>query len=155
MGSSVSDSPATSPRTELAAIFAAAILRLNQRPALKRLITDIEAGRIDCVVVYNPFTKATLHKLLTNITYLGKVRYKNEVHDGEHAAVVDPEIWKQTQAILQKNGRTGGRDVRNKFGALLRGLLRCVPQAPRRRLRIPQSSVDWPTCRTATAKAAT
>ena len=75
----------------------------------------------------NPFTKATLHKLLTNITYLGKVRYKNEVHDGEHAAVVDPEIWKQTQAILQKNGRTGGRDVRNKFGALLRGLLRCVP----------------------------
>jgi hypothetical protein len=34
MGSSVSDSPATSPRTELAAIFAAAILRLNQRSAL-------------------------------------------------------------------------------------------------------------------------
>src|SRR5579885_516871 len=33
-----------------------------------------------------PFTKKSLHKLLTNVTYVGKLRYKDEVHDGEHAA---------------------------------------------------------------------
>src|SRR5205807_9462749 len=31
------------------------------------------------------------------------------------------------QATLARNGRTGGALVRNKFGALLKGLLRCGP----------------------------
>jgi site-specific DNA recombinase len=74
-----------------------------------------------------PFTKTSLHKLLTNITYIGKIRYKGEIHDGEHAAIVDPAIWQRVQAVLQRNGRTGGALVRNKFGALLKGILRCVP----------------------------
>ncbi|MCA9563028.1 MAG: recombinase family protein, partial [Myxococcales bacterium] len=33
------------------------------------------------------FTKTSLHKLLTNVTYIGKLRYKDEVHDGEHEAI--------------------------------------------------------------------
>jgi site-specific DNA recombinase len=74
-----------------------------------------------------PFTKTSLHKLLTNVTYIGKIRYKNEIHDGEHAAIVDPAIWQRVQTVLQRNGRTGGALVRNKFGALLKGMLRCVP----------------------------
>jgi site-specific DNA recombinase len=55
------------------------------------------------------------------------VRYKDEVHDGEHAAIVDPGIWQRVQALLERNGRTGGAPVRNKFGALLKGIMRCVP----------------------------
>src|SRR5262249_28258500 len=74
-----------------------------------------------------PFTKTSLHKLLTNVTYIGKIRYKNEIHHGEHSAIVDPAIWQRVQAVLQRNGRTGGALVRNKFGALLKGILRCVP----------------------------
>lgn len=74
-----------------------------------------------------PFTKTSLHKLLTNVTYLGKVRYKDEVHEGEHDAIIDPDVWQQVQTLMQRNGRTGGAEVRNKFGALLKGLLRCVP----------------------------
>jgi len=72
------------------------------------------------------FTKTSLHKVLTNVTYRGKVRYKDEVHEGEHEAIVDPDIWQQVQTVMQRNGRTGGAKVRNKFGALLKGLLRCV-----------------------------
>ena len=72
------------------------------------------------------FTKTSLHKLLTNVTYLGKVRYKDEVHEGEHDAIIDPDVWQQVQTLMQRNGRTGGAEVRNKFGALLKGLLRCV-----------------------------
>jgi len=73
------------------------------------------------------FTKTSLHKLLTNVTYIGKLKYKDEVHAGEHAAIVTDDIWQRTQVLLQRNGRTGGAAVRNKFGALLKGLLRCVP----------------------------
>jgi site-specific DNA recombinase len=73
-----------------------------------------------------PFTKTSLHKLLTNVTYIGKVRHKNELHDGEQAALIDPSVWQRVQVLLQRNGRGGGALQRNQFGALLKGILRCV-----------------------------
>src|SRR4029450_2306493 len=76
-----------------------------------------------------PFTRTSLYRLLTNVLYAGKVRYKTEVHDGEHPAIVDPGVFHKAQALLRRNGSTGGAPVRNKFGALLKGLLRCVPCA--------------------------
>ena len=74
-----------------------------------------------------PFDKNSLFRLLTNVVYLGKVKYKDEVHEGEHDGIVGPEIWTRAQQILVSNGRTGGSAVRNKYGALLKGLLRCAP----------------------------
>ncbi|MBN1489496.1 MAG: recombinase family protein [Phycisphaerae bacterium] len=72
-----------------------------------------------------PFDKATLHVLLTNPIYVGKMRYKDELHAGEHEAIIDPELFDKVQQQLRQNGRTGGVEVRNRYGALLRGLLRC------------------------------
>ena len=74
-----------------------------------------------------PFDKSGLFKMLTNVAYLGKVRYKSEIHEGEHAAIVDAAIWQRVQNLLTRNGRTGGAAVRNKYGALLNGLLHCTP----------------------------
>ena len=75
-----------------------------------------------------PFTKTNLHYHLTNVAYLGKVKYKDEVHDGEQAAIVDAAIWQQVQALLQQNGRHGGASAEPKpFGTLLKGIVRCVP----------------------------
>jgi len=73
------------------------------------------------------FDKSSLFKLLTNVAYIGKVRYKTEVHEGEHDAIVDAELWQRVQQLLARNGRTGGAAVRNKHGALLKGLLHCAP----------------------------
>ena len=72
-----------------------------------------------------PFDKATLRQLLTNPTYIGKTRYKNELHTGEHEAIVDQELFEKVQNQLRSNRRTGGAEFRNRYGALLRGLLRC------------------------------
>ncbi|MEP0847343.1 MAG: recombinase family protein [Phycisphaerae bacterium] len=74
-----------------------------------------------------PFDKVTLFRLLTNPAYLGKVRHRADLYDGEHDAIVDEAIWRRAQALLQRNGSTGGGVVKNKYGALLKGLLRCVP----------------------------
>jgi site-specific DNA recombinase len=74
-----------------------------------------------------PFTTTSLYRLLTNVAYIGKVRYKQETHAGEHQGIVDPKVWQRVQVLLQRNGRTGGAVVRNRFGALLKGLLHCVP----------------------------
>jgi site-specific DNA recombinase len=72
-----------------------------------------------------PFDKSTLHQLLTNPIYTGKTRYKDELHAGEHERIIDQDLFDKVQHQLKLNGRTGGMEVRNKYGALLRGLLRC------------------------------
>jgi site-specific DNA recombinase len=73
------------------------------------------------------FTKTALHRLLTNVVYSGRVRYKSEIHAGEQSAIVDTGVFAEVQYLLRRNGRTGGAAVRNQFGALLKGLLRCGP----------------------------
>lgn len=72
------------------------------------------------------FDKGSLYQLLTNVAYIGKIKYKDEVHNGEQQPIVDAEVFAQVQTLLQRNGRSGGRAMRNKYGALLRGLLRCT-----------------------------
>ncbi len=73
------------------------------------------------------FDKSNLHRMLTNVVYLGKVRYKEEVHEGEHEAIVPEDVWERAGKSLRLNGRTGGMHIRNKFGALLKGILYCGP----------------------------
>jgi len=73
------------------------------------------------------FDKNLLYHLLTNVVYVGKIRHHDQVYAGEHDAIVDEQTWQRVQSMLQHNGRTGGSEPRNKHGALLRGILRCVP----------------------------
>jgi site-specific DNA recombinase len=69
------------------------------------------------------FTKPRLYELLRNVVYVGKVRYKQEVHPGEHAGIVDPALWQQVQDLLSAHG--GAHGERRCSGSLLGGLLRC------------------------------
>src|SRR4051794_9295134 len=73
------------------------------------------------------FDKTGLHHLLTNVGYAGKVKHKADTHEGEHTAILDAATWQRVQALLERNGRSGGAIVRNQFGAILKGLVRCVP----------------------------
>ena len=71
------------------------------------------------------FTKNRLYNLLTNMVYVGKVDYSGQVYDGEQEAIVEPGIWQSVQDRLRFNSKTGGRQIRNKYGAVLKGILRC------------------------------
>ena len=82
-----------------------------------------------------PFTKTSLHYLLTNVAYIGQVRYKQEVHAGEHTGIVDLKTWQRVQTKLRRHqvgslhGRSarGGASGAQSRSAPLRGLIRCVP----------------------------
>jgi site-specific DNA recombinase len=71
------------------------------------------------------FTKNNLFRLLTNILYTGKITHKDNVYEGEQPAIIDEDIFSRVQKMLKRNGATGGKLVRNKYGALLKGLLYC------------------------------
>ncbi len=65
------------------------------------------------------------YALLTNPLYIGKIRHKSDLYQGEHESIVEAEVFEKVQATLQRNGRSGGVMVRNRYGALLKGLLFC------------------------------
>lgn len=71
--------------------------------------------------------KPAVLKVLGNVLYRGKVRYKAETFPGEHEAIVPEGLWTQVHELLRSNGRSGGMHARNKYGALLKGLLHCAP----------------------------
>ena len=71
------------------------------------------------------FDKPSLHALLTNPVYIGKIVHKTDVFDGEHPAIVAPEVFKKVADLLRHNRVAPGHPVRNKYGALLRGILHC------------------------------
>lgn len=95
------------------------VRELNRRGwTTKRWVTkkgDRRCGRT--------FTRNALYKLLTNVTYIGKIKYKDETHLGEHTAIVPVELFNRVQN--NRNGQSGGTLVRNKHSALLKGLLYC------------------------------
>ena len=74
-----------------------------------------------------PFTRGSLHGLLTNVLYTGVVDHKGTHYNGEHERIIDQAIWDRVHETLRRNGSDKGATVRNKLGALLRGLLFCVP----------------------------
>ena len=71
------------------------------------------------------FTISTLHKLLTNPVYIGKVTLKKETFEGQHEGIIDPETFGRIQEILKNNDLTKGQRNRNSHDALLKGLLKC------------------------------
>ncbi len=72
-----------------------------------------------------PFDKTSLYRLLTNKTYVGLTTHKGEAYEGEHTGIVPAALFHRVQAILRRNGNTGGAGVRNRYGALLKGILSC------------------------------
>ncbi|MCC6672179.1 MAG: recombinase family protein [Planctomycetes bacterium] len=72
-----------------------------------------------------PFDRASLYILLANPIYTGRVNHKGTLYPGEHEAILDEATWQSVQQVLLRNRRTGGAEVRNRYGALLRGVIRC------------------------------
>jgi site-specific DNA recombinase len=72
------------------------------------------------------FTRPRLHQLLTNIIYTGRIRHRGEIFAGEHEAIIDTATWEKVQARLKDNAPRSTRTLRNKYGALLKGIVRCA-----------------------------
>ncbi|HRQ02071.1 MAG TPA: recombinase family protein [Ottowia sp.] len=70
-----------------------------------------------------PIDKGTLYKLLRSRTYLGELRHKEQWYPGEHPAILDQQIWDQTQAILATNERVRANNTRAKVPHLLKGIV--------------------------------
>lgn len=74
------------------------------------------------------FCKSSLHNLLTNVHYIGKIALKGEVYEGEHEAIISDSLWQRVQGNMEGRSIHEIRPDRNKTHALLRGLLHAMPE---------------------------
>jgi DNA invertase Pin-like site-specific DNA recombinase len=46
------------------------------------------------------FTEQDLRRLLTNTVYTGRILYKGQMYEGEHAAIIEQHLWQRVQTLL-------------------------------------------------------
>lgn len=70
-----------------------------------------------------PFHRGHIYQLLSNPIYIGKVRHKEQVLDGEHEAIVTQDMWDRVQASLSSNAPIRTQQKNTKTVSLLKGIL--------------------------------
>ena len=55
----------------------------------------------------NRFSRGALYALLTNPLYVGEISHKGARYPGQHAAIVDRDLWESVQRQLQGQGARG------------------------------------------------
>ena len=71
------------------------------------------------------FSKNYISRHLANPIYIGCVRLKGQVFPGEHQGIIRKSTFDKVQEILTGKRVDGKTRVQNKYGHLLKGLVRC------------------------------
>ncbi len=73
-----------------------------------------------------PFGKNSLHGMLTNCIYIGKVAYRDELYEGQHEAIVTQDLFDSVQSRLRRNRINVGDQKKGRSAAVLAGLIHCT-----------------------------
>ena len=87
---------------------------LLARELAERGVTTSRGYRID---------KKFIYRMLNNRVYIGDAVHKGTSYPGEHAAIIDRDVWDKVHAILTESPRKRAARTRADTPALLRGLL--------------------------------
>src|SRR5690606_16357044 len=52
-------------------------------------------------VTTRPFGRGNLYHLLANPVYVGSIRHKDRIYDGEHEAIIDHQTFDEVQRLLK------------------------------------------------------
>lgn len=77
-----------------------------------------------------PFGRGKLHHLLTNPIYIGKVRHRDAVYEGEHEPIIALELFDKVQALLTTQAPNRRSSANSSERHLLGGLLRDAQDQP-------------------------
>ena len=70
-----------------------------------------------------PCSRGHLYQMLKNPLYAGRVVHKRNTYPGQHAAIIDQEIWDAVQALMEANTSPRARSTNIKDISLLTGLV--------------------------------
>jgi DNA invertase Pin-like site-specific DNA recombinase len=62
--------------------------------------TKMEKDRVATIIGPAPFGVNNIHYILTNPVYAGRIRHRAQTHDGNHPAIIEPDVWDTVQEKL-------------------------------------------------------
>ena len=68
-----------------------------------------------------PYSRGALYELLQNRLYIGETNHKKVAYPGEHARIIEPELWDAVQVRLRENTQGLRTGVRAKAPSMLVG----------------------------------
>jgi site-specific DNA recombinase len=110
-------------------IIYARYLELRSVDALKGeldrlgLKTRVRHGVRDQTKGAKPFARGHLYRILSNPIYAGRIQHKDQIHPGQHPAIIDQPTWDRAQASLAANSHARLLGARARNPSLLSGLL--------------------------------
>ncbi|CCV15563.1 recombinase family protein [Mesorhizobium sp. STM 4661] len=87
------------------------------------LLTRSRQRKDGSVAVTMPFGRGNLYHLLSNPIYIGKIRHKDQVYDGEHEPIVTSATFEEAQALLASQAPRRRSESNVTQPHLLTGLL--------------------------------
>jgi DNA invertase Pin-like site-specific DNA recombinase len=99
------------------------VSRLVDELAARNIRTKVRQHGNGQIVGGVLFRRGSLSQLLQNPLYMGKVRHRDSLYEGEHDALIEEETWNEVRRILElnRNERRNGSNVR--YPSLLTGML--------------------------------
>ena len=120
----VSPTEATVIRTIFAEYLALGSVRqLRARLDALGIVSKQRTNRFGRVSGGTTFARGALYNILRNPIYIGKVRHKEELHEGLHEAIIDDATWKLVQTQLADHGGKKIGSTRRPAARLLDGVL--------------------------------
>jgi hypothetical protein len=81
------------------------VRRVKEEADRLGLTTKLRPGKGGRMRGGKPLSRGYIYHLLGNPLYVGRIAHKGESFEGQHPAIVDPEIWDAAQARLAANTR--------------------------------------------------
>ncbi|MBL0320114.1 MAG: recombinase family protein [Alphaproteobacteria bacterium] len=99
-------------------LLVAELRRIGARTKLRTTCTGKQLGG-------NKFDPATLYKILNNPVYLGKIRHKGQLYEGQHEAILTQDAWDNVHKIMTISPHIRANETKRKVPSVLLGLLKC------------------------------
>jgi len=99
------------------------VRELSETLAKAGIVSKQRTDRHGRVTGGEPFSRGALYNILRNPIYIGKVRHKDDLHEGLHAAIIDDATWHLVQELLADHGGKAIRANRKPAKRMLVGVL--------------------------------
>ena len=53
-------------------------------------------------IIGKDFSRSQIYNILSNTIYNGKIKHKDQIHEGEHQAIIDDELWNKVRGRISK-----------------------------------------------------
>jgi site-specific DNA recombinase len=104
-------------------LAAGSVVRLKQQLDAEGFRIPIRIDGAKKSIGGGPFSRGHIFKILSNPIYIGRLRPKGQVHEGQHDAIIDQATWDRVQHQLDDHARRRRTKIQSNSDALLVGKL--------------------------------